>query len=64
MQGQRKRGSTVEVRLIKDWRRWREGRVLDVPSGAGEVLVKRGVAVLIGELPPQAVTTEKRPKKK
>lgn len=47
----------MQVKLNRDWRTYRAGRILATPDGVGNVLIKRGIAA------PVDAADEPKPKK-
>lgn len=52
----------MQIRFVKDYRRWREGDVMEVGAGPGLEFVRRGVAERIDET--TQAKTNKRSKRK
>lgn len=55
------------VRLLRDWRGYRLGRLLDVTDGVAGVLIRRGLAAQAGGAPataPEKPAPAKKPRSK
>lgn len=40
------------VRMLRDWKRWRTGRILDVPDGQANVMLRRHICETVNEQAP------------
>lgn len=38
----------MQIKMLRDWRGYRLGRILDMPAGQADLLERRGIAMPVG----------------
>lgn len=54
----------MHVRLLRDWKGYRTGKVFEPTLGAGLILVRRGIAAAVEEAPDQVDASREAEAKK